>query len=115
MANRISDGAFVSPLRIALFLGLAAAVLTGAFVFPAHAANTAVATSTEARQAPASYQLLAQNRYRGRGPARDEHRGGYYRGGPSYYSSAPPVIFVPQGYYQEPAPLFELSIPLVIR
>lgn len=115
MANRITDGPRVSPLRLVVFLGLAAGVLTGAFALPAQAASTAATGNSEARQAPASYQLFAQNRYRERGPVREGYRDGYYRGGPSYYYTAPPVIYVPPRYYQEPAPLFDLTIPLVIR
>jgi hypothetical protein len=118
MANRISDGPPVSPLRLVLFLGLAAGVLTGAFASPAYAVNATAARGSEARQAPAIYQLAADNRNRGRAPARgrQEYRGGGYRGGgPGVYYGAPPVVIVPQGYYQQPAPLFDLSIPLVIR
>ena len=116
MANRIRDGLPASPLRLVLFAGLAAGVLAGAFASPAYAVNAPAATGSEARQAPASYQVAADNRNRDRAPARgrEEHRGGY-RGGPAYYSSAPPVVIVPQGYYQQPAPLFDLTIPLVIR
>ena len=116
MANRIRDGLPASPLRLVLFAGLAAGVLTGAFASPAHAVNAVAARGSEARHASASYQLAADNQNRGRAPARgrEEHRGGY-RGGPAYYSSAPPVVILPQGYYQQPAPLFDLSIPIVIR
>jgi hypothetical protein len=116
MADRISDGPRAFPLRLVLFLGLAAGVMTGAFAAPVHAVNAVPATGSGAGQASASYQLAADDRNRGRPPARgrEEHRGGY-RGGPAYYSSAPPVVFVPQGYYQQPAPLFDLTIPIVIR
>jgi len=120
MANRIRDGRPVSPLRLVLFAGLAAGVLGGAFAAPAYAVNTPPARSSEARQVPASYQV-ADDRGRGRGPARgregprdDGYRGGGWVGGPGYYS-APPVVVDPYGYYQQPAPLFDVTIPLVIR
>jgi uncharacterized membrane protein len=117
MANHIRDGLPASPLRLVLFLGLAAATLAGAFAFPAYAVNTPAARGSEARQAPASYQVAYD---RGRGRGREGPRGGGYRGGggwvggPGYYT-APPVVVEPYGYYQQPAPLFDLSIPLVIR
>jgi uncharacterized membrane protein YgcG len=122
MANRIRDGLPASPLRLVLFAGLAAGVLAGAFASPAYAVNAPAATGSEARQAPASYQVAADERNRGggRAPARGGPRGGGYRrgggwvGGPGYYS-APPVVVAPYGYYAQPAPLFDLSIPIVIR
>lgn len=115
MPNRISDGHHASPPGLALFLGLAAGVLTAALASPAWAVNTAAATGSEAGQAPAGQQF-AQGWNRGyQRPAYRGGGGGYYRGGPSYYYSAPPVVVVPQGYYGQPAPLFDLSIPLIIR
>jgi hypothetical protein len=117
MTNRIRDGLPASPLRLVLFAGLAAGVLGGAFGSPAHAVNMPAARSSEARQAPAIHQVAD---YRGRGPARgrEEPRGGGYHGGgwvggPGYYS-APPVVVEPYGYYQQPAPLFDLSVPLIV-
>ena len=116
MANRIGDGPPASRLRLVLFAGLAAGVLTGAFALPVHAANMAPARGSEAWQAPAIHQV-ADNR--GRGGDRGGGRGGGYRGGgwggPGPYYAAPPVVVEPYGYYAQPAPLFDLSIPLVIR
>jgi hypothetical protein len=126
MANCIRDGLPASPLRLVLFAGLAAGVLAGAFAAPAYAVNAPAARGSEARQAPASYQVAADERNRGggRGPARgrEEHRGGPrggprgggWVGGPGYYS-APPVVVEPYGYYAQPAPLFDLTVPIVIR
>jgi hypothetical protein len=114
MPNLTSDGLHVSPLRLALVLGLAAGALTGLSASPAQAVNTAAATGSEAGPAPAGQQV-AQGW--NRGYQRPEYRGGggYYNNGPAYYYSAPPVVVVPQGYYAQPAPLFDLTIPLVIR
>jgi len=45
--------------------------------------------------------------------ARREHRDwreGYYRR-PDVYYSAPPVVYPPYGYYQQPGATFSLSIP----
>jgi uncharacterized membrane protein len=119
MTNRIRDGLPASPLRLVLFAGLAAGVLGGAFASPAYAVNMPTARGSEARQTPAIYQV-ADDRGRGRGPARGregprggDYHGGGWVGGPGYYS-APPVIVEPYGYYQQPAPLFDLSIPLVV-
>jgi len=115
MPNLIGDGLHASPLRLALLVGLAAGVLTGLSASPAWAFNTAAATGTEAGPAPAGQQLAqGWNRDHGRPGYRDGGRG-YYNNGPAYYYSAPPVVVVPQGYYGQPAPLFDLSIPLVIR
>ena len=121
MANRIGDGPRASPLRLVLFAGLAAGVMAGTFATPAYALNAPAARGSEARQAPASYQVAANERNRGggRGPARrgprgDGYRGGGWVGGPGYYS-APPVVVEPFGYYAQPVPLFDLTIPIVIR
>lgn len=118
MANRISDRLPASSLRLLLFAGFAGGVLTTAFASPAYAVNPPTARGSEARQAPAGYQVADdQGRWHGREVNRggSYNRGGWAGGGPAYYYSAPPVVVVPYGYYQQPPPLFDLTIPLVIR
>jgi hypothetical protein len=41
---------------------------------------------------------------------RHDWREGYYRR-PDVYYSAPPVVYPPTGYYQQPGATFSLSIP----
>lgn len=73
--------------RLALSLGLAAATLAGASVVPARAND------------------------HGRRYDHHEWRRGYYRR-PDIYYSAPPVIYPPYGYYQQPGATFSFSFPI---
>ena len=67
MAYRISDGHPASPLRLVLFAGFAAGVLTAVFAAPAYAVNPPAAGGSEARQVPAIYQVAGEIRVDGMG------------------------------------------------
>jgi hypothetical protein len=73
--------------KFAVCLGLAAATLAG----------------------PMAGLARADNRDHGRHDRRDWHEGYYRR--PDVYYSAPPVVYPPYGYYQQPGATFSLTIP----
>ena len=110
MANRIRYRRRARQLYRVLCLSLPAAVLSVMLATPpACAEEQRNGKDNEARYAPAVQQVAE----RGRG--REEH-GGYHRGGRrDYYTSAPPVVYAPQGYYQQPGSTlyFELPTPAV--
>ena len=88
MTNRAANGR-PSSYRFLLCLGLAAATLAG----------------------PLASAARADDRDHDRGRhERDGWRQGYYHR-PDVYYSAPPVVYPPYGYYQQPGATFSLSIP----
>lgn len=106
MANRIRHRRPARQLRRVLCFGLPAAALWGMLTSPACAENQRNGKDNEARNAPAGQQVAE----RGRG--REEH-GGYHRGGGrDYYTGAPPIVYAPQGYYQQPGTTLYFSFPL---
>ena len=101
-------------LRLALVFGLAAATLTGMLAGPAHAEN-------EQAQSPSQNHRGNDWRQQGRPHAvqrehwQDQHwNNGTYRG-PDVYYSAPPVIYQPPRYYEQPGATLNFVFPLVIR
>jgi hypothetical protein len=93
MFERINSGRRVSVGRFALCFGIAAAALIGPIASTAH----------------------ADNRDRRPEYGRDHGwREGYYHR-PDVYYSAPPVVYPPTGYYQQPGVSLNFAFPLVIR
>jgi hypothetical protein len=98
-----------TTLRLAMALGVAATVLTGTVSVPAHAESEGPPEHSQHLRGTSGH---GGGRYRGAPPT--YHYDNYYRQ-PDIYYSAPPVVVVPQGYYQQPAPALIFSFPLLIR
>ena len=118
MDNQIRPRRPARQLRRVLCFGLPAAVLSGMLAAPACAENQRNGMDNEARHAPAGQQVVERDRGReehggyhhgGRGEERGGYHGGYRR---DYYTTAPPVVYAPQGYYQQPGQTLYLSFPL---
>ena len=106
MNSQIRATPWAGRLRLATFLGLAAAVAAGTLAAPAHANTYANGTGNDARHAPARQQVAERDHGWG------GHRRYEQRGGRDYYYSAPPVVYPPYGYYQQPGPSLYFSFPL---
>ena len=106
MNSRISDARWLPPLRLAVFLGLAAVFATGTFAAPAYADIHPNGKGNDAPRAPARQQVADRDHGWG------GHRHYEQRGGRDYYYSAPPVVYAPQGYYVQPGPSLYFSFPL---
>jgi hypothetical protein len=92
MINRIRGGRVVSRFRFAVCAGLAAAALSGVL-------------ASSARADDRDHGRRDHREWRG------EWRQGYYHR-PDIYYSAPPVIYPPYGYYQQPGATFSFSFPI---
>lgn len=91
--------------RLAASLGVAAVLLTGTLVVPAHAENHP--NGDAARHAPQRLQVADREHWRG------EHRHTGRDGGRDGYYGAPPVIYAPQGYYEQPGPSVYFGFPFL--
>jgi hypothetical protein len=103
MINRIRARCPGPTFRLAVFCGLAAAALSGTLACPAYADNENDHRNkhwNESRQAQAHQQNWQRAQWQ-------EQR---YRQ-PDVYYTAPPVVYPPPGYYQQPGPSFTFSIP----
>lgn len=89
MAKRIGDHRPARTLCLALFCGLAGAILVGPLATPAQ----------------------ADEHGRGYG-GRQEHRHYEYRQRPEVYYGPPPIVYAPPGYYQQPGVSLNFGIPL---
>jgi len=90
----------INSCRTALFAACAAVALTGALATPALADND---HGYQNRNWNQSHQEQARQRAWQQQRWQEAHRyDGYYRQ-PNVYYTAPPVVYQPQGYYQQPA------------
>ncbi len=97
--------------RLVFFKGVAAAALTGVLAAPAVASSHPNGMGGDAWRGPA-FQLVAD-----RDHGREQHRGGNehhggYRGGHEGYYGAPPIVYAPQGYYQQPGLSLNFGVPI---
>ena len=106
MANRIGDRLPAGPQRLAALFGLATAILSGTLAGPAYADYRPNGWDNGARHAPPDQQRA--DRDHGRQYHRRYDHGDRY----DYYYSAPPVVYAPQGYYQQTGPTLYYSFPL---
>jgi hypothetical protein len=83
--------------RLATGFGLAAATLLGPLAGVSYADD---------------HDRRAEVRH-DRGPDHGWREGYYHR--PDIYYSAPPVIYPPMGYYQQPSATLNFSFPLILR
>jgi hypothetical protein len=86
----------VTTPRVAVLV-LASGILAAGFASPSQAQND------RGRGPPQKYE---------RSYRRDAPRNYGYDHGPNFYDSAPPVIYAPPAYYQQPGPVLMLNIPL---
>jgi hypothetical protein len=109
MTNRIRARLPTSTLRLAVFAGLTAVALAGTLAGPAYADDDHGNQNkrwNESRQEQAHQKAVQQAQWR------EAHRNdGYYRQ-PDVYYSAPPVVYQPQGYYQQPGASLNFNFPL---
>jgi hypothetical protein len=97
-----------STLRLAAFAGLTAATFTGTLAGPAFADNDRDNQNkrwNESRQEQANQRAWQQERWR------EAHRYDNYYRQPDVYYTAPPVVYQPQGYYQQPAASLNFNFP----
>ena len=89
-------------LRVALLAGATVAILTGTFAAIAFADDHGNdhGRGNQARHGPQ------------RGHPVERYRNGGYNRGPDVYDTAPPVVYLPPNYYQQPAVSLNLIIPL---
>ncbi len=91
-------------------LGMAAAMLSGGFASPACADTQPNGNGNDARRAPARQQIADRDHGR-----EQHHGGGYhggYRGGGERYYGPPPIVYAPQGYYQQPGVALSFGLPI---
>lgn len=115
MINRIRGGIPGSALRLAVFCGLAAAALSGTLASPAYADNDdGHGNQNKQRNEPRQRQQAHQQNWQ-QAHGQEQHR--YYDNDrqPDVYYTAPPVIYPPPGYYQQPGASLTLSVPFFYR
>jgi len=105
MTSRIRACVPVSAPRLVLFLGLAAATLTGTLTSPAQADDHG---NRDRRWNESRYERARQQER-----WREAHRYDDYYRQPTVYYSAPPVVYRPPVYYQQPAAALNFSFPFV--
>jgi hypothetical protein len=86
--------------RLAFRLGLMAAVLIGTLPLPARADDHDHGRGNGAGRGPQ------------RGHPQQQHRNGGYNREPDMYYTAPPVVYLPPTYYQQPGASLSIVIPL---
>ena len=86
-----------SRCRLAAAFVLAAAALAGPLSVPAFA------------DGPDAYRFEGQGRWQERGRANEHWR---YENRYNGYYSAPPIIYTPPGYYQQPGASLNFNFPL---
>ena len=107
MEHRTSDRPCHRPLRLAACLGLATAMLGGTLAVPARAENHPNGRGN------AAHHEVARQQDGNRGSWHEDHRRFDRGGGPDVYYGAPPVVYVPQGYYTQPGVSLNLEFPLI--
>lgn len=106
MNNRIGHALRAPPLRLAAVLSLAAAFVIGTIAVPAHADDHGRGKGHGAQRGSEGQQFADRDHREG------GHRHYEQRGGRDYYYSAPPVVYAPPGYYQQPGATLYYSFPL---
>ena len=103
MTNRVDVIAHHQSRQNRMLLLLAAATMAGLAAFSAHAEQDEHYKHPQEAHREEHRQVVRH----------DEHRyDGYYRQ-PNVYYTAPPVIYPPAGYYQQPGVSLNFNIPLI--
>ena len=90
---------------------MAAAALTGVLAAPAVASSHPNGMGNDAWRAPC-VPTGRGPRSRPRAASRRHGYHGGYRGGHEGYYGAPPIVYAPQGYYQQPGVSLNFGLPI---